>query len=106
MNRFWIKLYIGLISSNTKRYFQRIYYVFRNLYKNLNKSTDGLKRKIAKKTEKTTNVMVPEQILSIVYRTRAILTRSWSETALVYKSRILGLKNEEFLFLLHKLSVI
>ena len=29
------------------------------------------------------------------YRTRAIITRSWFETALVYKPRILGLKNEE-----------
>ena len=40
------------------------------------------------------------------YRTRAIIARSWSETALVYKPRILGLKNEEFLFLVHKYSVI
>ena len=31
----------------------------------------------------------------LIYRTRAIITRSWSETALVYKPRILGLKNEE-----------
>ena len=41
-----------------------------------------------------------------IYRTRAIITHSWSETALVYKPRILGLKNEEFLFLVHKWSVI
>ena len=40
------------------------------------------------------------------YRTRAIITRSWSETALVYKPRILGLKNEEFSLLVHKWSVI
>ena len=40
------------------------------------------------------------------YRTRAIIGRSWFEAALVYKPRILGLKNEEFPFLLHKLSVI
>ena len=40
------------------------------------------------------------------YRTRAIITRSWSETALIYKPRILGLKNEEFSFLVHKWSVI
>ena len=32
------------------------------------------------------------------YRTHAIITRSRSETALVYKPRILGLKNEEFSF--------
>ena len=37
--------------------------------------------------------------LGIIYRTRAIITRSWSKTALVYKLRILGLKNEEFSFL-------
>ena len=36
------------------------------------------------------------------YRTRAIIARSRSETALEYKPRILGLKNEEFLFLVHK----
>ena len=40
------------------------------------------------------------------YRTRAIIARSRSETALEYKPRILGLKNEEFPFLVHKLSVI
>ena len=40
------------------------------------------------------------------YRTRAIITRSRFETTLVYKPRILGLKNEEFSFLVHKLSVI
>ena len=40
------------------------------------------------------------------YRTCAIITRSWLETALVYKPRILGLKNEEFPILVHKLSVI
>ena len=40
------------------------------------------------------------------YHTRATITRSWSVTALVYKPRILGLKNEEFPFLVHKLSVI
>ena len=40
------------------------------------------------------------------YRMRAIITRSSSETALVYKPRILGLKNEEFSFLVHKWSVI
>ena len=42
----------------------------------------------------------------LYYRTRAIITRSWSETALVYKPRILGLKNEEFSFLVHRWSVI
>ena len=41
-----------------------------------------------------------------MYRTRAIITRSWSETALLYKPRILGLKDEEFSFLVHKWSVI
>mgnify|MGYP001382418670 CR=1 FL=1 len=40
------------------------------------------------------------------YRTRAIIGRSRFEAALIYKPRILGLKNEEFLFLVHKLSVI
>ena len=40
------------------------------------------------------------------YRTRTIITRSRFETALVYKPRILDLKNEEFSFLVHKLSVI
>ena len=41
-----------------------------------------------------------------MYHTRAISTGIWFETALVYKPRILGLKNEEFLFLVHKWSVI
>ena len=36
------------------------------------------------------------------YRTRAIIARFRSETALEYKPRILGLKNKEFLFLVHK----
>ena len=41
-----------------------------------------------------------------IYRTPAIIDRSRVEAALVYKPRILGLKNEEFPFLVHKLSVI
>ena len=45
-----------------------------------------------------------KEVLPTIYRTRAIITRSWSETAPVYKPRILGLKNEQFLD--HKLSVI
>ena len=45
-------------------------------------------------------------LFSTNYRMLAIITRSWSETALVYKPRILGLKNEEFSFLVHKWSVI
>ena len=40
------------------------------------------------------------------YRTRAIIGRSQFEAALVYKPRILGLKNKEFPLLVHKLSVI
>ena len=40
------------------------------------------------------------------YRKRAIIGRSRFEAALIYKPRILGLINEEFLFLVHKLSVI
>ena len=39
------------------------------------------------------------------YRTRAIITRSWFETALVYKPQILASKIEEFHCLVHKLSV-
>ena len=42
----------------------------------------------------------------MIYRTCAIITRSWLVTALMYKPRILGLKNEEFWFLVHKLSEI
>ena len=41
-----------------------------------------------------------------VYRTGAIISRSRFEAALVYKPRILSLKNEEFPFLVHKLSAI
>ena len=40
------------------------------------------------------------------YRTRVIITRSWFETALDYKPRILGPKKDEFYCLVHKLSVI
>ena len=40
------------------------------------------------------------------YRTCAIIGRSRFEAALVYKLRILSLKNEEFPFLVHKLSAI
>ena len=43
---------------------------------------------------------------SYIYRTRINITRSWSVTALLYKPRILGLKNEEIPFVVHKLSVI
>ena len=39
------------------------------------------------------------------YRTQTIITRSWSETALVYKPRILGLKYEEFPFLVHNIML-
>ena len=42
----------------------------------------------------------------IMYFTRAIITRSWFETARDYKPQILGPKFEEFPCLLHKLSVI
>ena len=38
--------------------------------------------------------------------TKKLSYASWSETALIYKPRILGLKNEEFSFLVHKWSVI
>ena len=41
-----------------------------------------------------------------IYRTRATISRSRFEAALVYKPRILSLKSEEFPFLVHKLSVI
>ena len=40
------------------------------------------------------------------YRMHAIISRSWFEAALVYKPRILSLKNEKFPFLVHKLSAI
>ena len=39
------------------------------------------------------------------YRTRAIISRSRFEAALVYKPQILGLKIEEFPFLVHNWSV-
>ena len=44
--------------------------------------------------------------VEVKYRTRAIISRSRFEDALVYKPRILSLKNEEFSFLVHKLSAI
>ena len=40
------------------------------------------------------------------YRMRPIIGRSRFEAALVYKPRILSFKNEEFPFLVHKLSAI
>ena len=40
-------------------------------------------------------------LLHNAYRTRAIITRSRFEAALVYKPRILDLKIEEFPFLVH-----
>ena len=40
------------------------------------------------------------------YCTRAIITRSWFETSLNYKTQILGSKIEVFPCLVHKLSVI
>ena len=40
------------------------------------------------------------------YCTRAIISRSQFEAALFYKPRILSLENEEFPFLVHKLSAI
>ena len=40
-----------------------------------------------------------ELLKNIIYRTRAIISRSRFEAALVYKPRILSLKNEEFPFL-------
>ena len=43
---------------------------------------------------------------NITYRTGAIMTRSWFETDLDYKPRILDPKFEEFPCLVHKLSVI
>ena len=44
--------------------------------------------------------------IGFIYFTRAIIGRSRFEAALVYKLRILSLKNEEFPFLVHKLSAI
>ena len=46
------------------------------------------------------------QLMIYMYRTRAIIGRSRFEATLVYKPRILGLKNVEFPFLVHKLSVL
>ena len=57
----------------------------------INAVNTGIKSKEAHVSE-----MLYILLLNYVYRTRAIITRSWSETALVYKPRILGLKNEEF----------
>ena len=51
-------------------------------------------------------VFLKQTLVKFIYRTRAIIGRSRFEAALVYKPRILGLKNEEFPFLVHKLSVI
>ena len=45
-------------------------------------------------------------IKQFIYRTRTIISCSRFEATLVYKPRILSLKNEEFPFLVHKLSVI
>ena len=57
--------------------------------------------------KKVENLFFLENLFFILrYRTRAIIGRSRFEAALVYKPRILGLKNEEFPFLVHKLSVI
>ena len=51
--------------------------------------------------------MISENTLtSTLVTVRAIIGRSRFEAALVYKPRILSLKNEEFTFLVHKLSVI
>ena len=50
--------------------------------------------------------VLEEVLLHSNYPTRAIIGRSRFEAALIYKPRILGLKNEEFPFLVHKLSVI
>ena len=52
----------------------------------------------------TLNILAIDR--GVQYRTHAIIGRSRFEAALVYKPRILGLKNEEFPFLVHKLSVI
>ena len=54
----------------------------------------------------TTMAEISKKLSKIYYRTRAIISRSRFEAALVYKPRILGLKNEEFPFLVHKLSAI
>ena len=59
--------------------------------------------------KKTNSVAIRKTLLALVnytYRTRATISRSRFEAALVYKPRILSLKNEEFPFLVHKLSVI
>ena len=52
------------------------------------------------------NTPVALALSSTIYRTRATISRSRFEAALVYKPRILSFKNEEFPFLVHKLSVI
>ena len=44
--------------------------------------------------------------VNLIYRMRAIISRFQFEAALEYKPRILSLKNEEFPFLVHKLSAI
>ena len=50
--------------------------------------------------------VAPTALNISTYRTLAIIGRSGFEAALVYKLRILSSKNEEFPFLVHKLSVI
>ena len=48
----------------------------------------------------------PHTHVQMIYRLWAIIDRSRFEAALAYKPRILSLKNEEFPFLVHKMSAI
>ena len=77
-----------------------------------NKKSDQLFRKINRLPQNNFFLLYLQQgghkvdIHTHIYRTRAIITRSWFETALDYKPRILDPKIEEFPCLVHKLSVI
>ena len=71
-----------------------------------NSLTDKLKAHYTTNPTAQCRVVIWHCSAGIIFRTRAIIGRSWFEAALVYKPRILNLKNEEFPFLVHKLFAI
>ena len=85
----------------------------------LAKSQNSIREILAKSSKKYFQLIIFCQIFQVsmkkskhleisgfMYHTRAIISRSRFEATLVYKPQILSLKNEEFPFLVHKLSVI
>ena len=94
-----------VISSHLRSFKVHIFWEGHKILRNL-QLTFSYVVPVKSKVEISQNFVAFLEYMNFKYRTRAIISRSRFEAALVYKPRILSLKNEEFPVLVHKLSAI